>query len=763
MPNSSFAGEENPSKNDFKLPETFLIGVGASKEQLFPIIDFLSQIFEEVPQSAFVLNLYDTEERINDDIIRIINKSTFLKIAYPEGKFIPQPQYIYCIPSNFCCTLHGEFAEAHFRKPGIELDPVEVFFKSYVKEVKISAINLLFSGLSASRTSRLKLVLGKQSFSAFEVPVSQKGGADRTWFDVRSRMKVGFEGYESMKTHLIHVIKNNEPVFYQTRYSVEKETVRKTGYHAKNNDLQKEFDQLRAEHEKLKRAHKKLQDKEEKEHRQLETLSLEQSKIAALLANSQEGMLIFDHDGEILTFNKMADSILNSLTGKHLAMGTSVFDLVNPKSPNSGNNLKKALAGERIVGETEELLPTGISRWYRYQYYPLKTDNQLSLIALSIQDITDLKKAKSSFTQKTEEWFKAVLDASRDGLVAELDEKIFHCNTSLLRQFGYHSEKELLGQPVNMLLSEESQKKVATFSQKRIKGEKVPETYEVVGVKADGSFFDMELSATAAPIGGRHFIITSFRDITQRKRAEKKLRNKNIELSKMNSELDRFVYSASHDLRAPLNSILGILQIARLEKSKEVPDQYLGMIETNIGRLKEFLNDITNYSRNSRLKVKLEKVNLRELVTDIYEGLKYSQSGDQAITFELTFENSLQVALSDRSRLSMVFNNLLSNAIRYADTKKEKPFVKVHVSITEDTLWFTVSDNGEGIPTEHQEKIFDMFYRATESKKGSGLGLYIVKEAVEKLNGRILLASTQNVGSSFRVTLPISPEDSTLE
>lgn len=241
--------------------------------------------------------------------------------------------------------------------------------------------------------------------------------------------------------------------------------------------------------------------------------------------------------------------------------------------------------------------------------------------------------------------------------------------------------------------------------------------------------------------------------------SEEKLQKKQCEvtqqneaLTKANSELDRFVYSASHDLRSPLMSILGLTNIARHTNKPEEIQQYLNMIASRVHSLDDFLHEIIDFSRNSRTEVICEDVAVRNLVENISENLKYTITG-KPIHIEIDIPDTLKIK-TDTARLTVVLNNLIGNAIKYHDTRKDGPFISIEAQKTEAGYKLSVCDNGIGIETEHQPKIFDMFYRASEQSKGSGLGLYIVKETIEKLSGSIQLYSKPGLGTTITVTLP---------
>ncbi len=240
-------------------------------------------------------------------------------------------------------------------------------------------------------------------------------------------------------------------------------------------------------------------------------------------------------------------------------------------------------------------------------------------------------------------------------------------------------------------------------------------------------------------------------DITERKLAEEQLRFQNQELLRINAELDRFVYCASHDLRAPLSSLLGLINIFKIEPDEEARNRYLSLMQKSINKLDTFIQSIISYSKNSRLEISSQTVDFEELVKEAEETLQYMDRS-KMVDIRLTTGGD-SVFQSDVFRLKIIFNNLLSNAIRYSN-----PYVTSYVNIlvkTEDQkAIIVISDNGCGIARENLNKVFDMFYRASETNVGSGLGLYIVKEVILALKGKIEIQSDLGKGTTVRIELP---------
>jgi signal transduction histidine kinase len=224
----------------------------------------------------------------------------------------------------------------------------------------------------------------------------------------------------------------------------------------------------------------------------------------------------------------------------------------------------------------------------------------------------------------------------------------------------------------------------------------------------------------------------------------------NEKLKKANLELDRFVYSASHDLRAPLSSISGLITLSHQDPS--ATPEYLVMMQDRVGVMDKFIREIIDYSRNARLELQLEKINLRKLIEEVVEVLRFTPNREK-ITIEVKSGDETIIS-SDRTRLNVVLSNLIANAIKYQDLQKGNSYLIVSCALEGSICRIKLEDNGIGIKEEYQPKIFNMFYRATEKSKGSGLGLYIVKETLDKLSGTISFQSTYGQGTTFEVSIP---------
>ncbi len=230
------------------------------------------------------------------------------------------------------------------------------------------------------------------------------------------------------------------------------------------------------------------------------------------------------------------------------------------------------------------------------------------------------------------------------------------------------------------------------------------------------------------------------------------LKLKNEELQKANDELNKFVYSVSHDLRSPLTSILGVINLTKLTPELNVATSYFEMIEGRVLKLDNFIKKIIDYYKNARDEEVRDIIDFNSLITSVWNTLK---NQNNSIHFELSVKQEITF-IGDLLRLEIVFENLISNAIKYQNPSVENHLIKIDVETDAQNAYITVSDNGIGIKQEYQENIFNLFFRTGDSlqAEGAGIGLYIVKEAVEKMGGKITVSSVVMSGTTFKLIIP---------
>jgi PAS domain S-box-containing protein len=232
-------------------------------------------------------------------------------------------------------------------------------------------------------------------------------------------------------------------------------------------------------------------------------------------------------------------------------------------------------------------------------------------------------------------------------------------------------------------------------------------------------------------------------DVTDRRELQKKL-------EKENHQLDHVIYKTTHDLRAPLRSALGLIQVAELEPANY--QRYLALIKSSLVRLDAMIEEMNNLFKNEKLAIQNDRIDVRQMVDREIENLNNMPEA-QDIRFDVFVDGDVPF-YSDPLRVTTIVSNLLSNAIKYSDPHKIQKYIQVSAHVFADRLFITFEDNGIGIEAEHIGKIFDLFYRANADKKGSGLGLYIVKDTVDRLKGKVYVKSKRGESTSFTVTLP---------
>lgn len=229
----------------------------------------------------------------------------------------------------------------------------------------------------------------------------------------------------------------------------------------------------------------------------------------------------------------------------------------------------------------------------------------------------------------------------------------------------------------------------------------------------------------------------------------RRLQEKNDALISTNEELDRFIYIASHDLRAPITSVQGLIGLVRQDPA-QLP-MYLELMEHSLVKQDLFIRDIIDLSRNKKTSISTQEVDLTKLIDDAVEQHRFM---DSARGINIRKDIRAKKLKADELRIKVIINNLLSNAIKYSDPKKDQPMITIRTIQNNGSLLLQIEDNGLGIKKEDHARIFEMFYVTSRSNKGTGLGLYITQETVQKMKGNIAVDSQLGVGTTFSITLP---------
>lgn len=396
-----------------------------------------------------------------------------------------------------------------------------------------------------------------------------------------------------------------------------------------------------------------------------------------------------------------------------------------------------------------------ISKKHASNYTRLNEEEQLVFDNFSEQVHTTLRHRliRQNLIAEKEKYRSIIANMNLGLLEVNMDGKILMANHTFCKMVGYE-EQELLGKVASDLFLKGAEKQ-KILSQNKSQVKKQASVYEVGLKHKDGS--DLTWMISGAPNydldGNVIGSIWIHLDITAQKLVEQNLFKTNLDLKKINSELDTFIYRVSHDLRTPLLSIISIVELIKLNTEIDIGaenKEFIDLIEQSAKRLDDSIKEILSYSKNSRLGLQFMDVNIPDLVRTICKDLQYI---NRTITFDLNC-NGIEIIKTDKMRIETVLKNLLSNAVKYQKLDENKPRVSFTITENQNDFIMTISDNGIGMVEDNTNKMFDMFYRGTSKSQGTGLGLFIVKEMIEKLNGNIDVESEIDVGTTFTITIP---------
>ena len=232
----------------------------------------------------------------------------------------------------------------------------------------------------------------------------------------------------------------------------------------------------------------------------------------------------------------------------------------------------------------------------------------------------------------------------------------------------------------------------------------------------------------------------------------RELKEKNIKLKKLHSEMNQFVYSLSHELRGPLMSISGVSKLANMELKDPAAAEYFDMIDSAIGKLDDFIYKMLDFYRSTKIDNKISKINFNEVVDQQLAAYKAKVTIDH-IQVDLQINQPFDF-YSDDAKIRVILNNLFSNSVQFQKSNQSDNKISLLIDVDETSAMITLTDNGIGIEEKHHPDVFNLFSRATQKNVGTGLGLYMVKEAVEQMGGKVDLFSVFGEGTTFKVTLP---------
>jgi PAS domain S-box-containing protein len=473
-----------------------------------------------------------------------------------------------------------------------------------------------------------------------------------------------------------------------------------------------------------------------------ETLRESELRYQSLVEKLPIGIVIHQK-GKLLFANAQAYAIFGAKHPKNL-IGSNVLDFVHPEyRERIAERMLEVQAGVPVpMMEQKYLRSDGRAVDVEAMAFPFSYQGE-QCIQVIFRDISEkkqtearIKKNETLFTQLFQNVPMAVVMLDENG-------KVFQVNRGFEQMFGYE-RAELRGQNLNDFIVPEELRNEGIDLNNLITSNRVV-SIETIRKHRSGNLVSVILCGVPVMLENQTIgIYGVYVDITDRKRVEEELKIRN-------TELDNFVYKVSHDLRAPLSSILGLVNLARLPGNTDNPMDYIDIIGEKVQALDHFIGDVLSHSKNLKMEVNISKVNLKDIIDQTFTELSYLEGAKEV-------KRSIKIEgidfYSDQWRISEIFRNLISNAIKYRQLYETSPEIQIKIHIDHLRADISFSDNGIGIDDENLSRIFDMFYRATEQSDGSGIGLYIVKNAVDKLGGQINVASRVGQGTRFNILLP---------
>ncbi|HEY3401794.1 MAG TPA: PAS domain S-box protein [Ohtaekwangia sp.] len=453
--------------------------------------------------------------------------------------------------------------------------------------------------------------------------------------------------------------------------------------------------------------------------------------------------VVIHKNGKLVFANAQAHQILGAKKTKEL-LGTDVMNFVHPDFH------------QRIIRRMKEIAegmpsPMVEQRYVRVDGKVIDVETMASpftyhgepCVQVIFRDITERKQTEERI-RKNETLLAQLFQNIPMAVVLLTDMgKVEQVNKGFEEMFGY-TMNELRGKSINDFIVPEELVHEGVDLNNLIASNRVV-SIETIRKNRSGKLINVILYGMPVMMDNQTIgIYGVYVDFTDRKKVEEELKIRN-------TELDNFVYKVSHDLRAPLSSILGLVNLARLPGNTDNPMDYIDIIGDKVQHLDHFIGDVLSHSKNLKMDVTTSKVDFEQIISRTFQDLNYLD-GAKNVKHMLKIEGI--AFYSDPWRISEIFRNLISNAIKYRQL--DIPQSEISIKILIDHLRAEISfvDNGIGIDEVSLVKIFEMFYRATEQSDGSGIGLYIVKNAVDKLGGQISVASQINQGTRFNIVLP---------
>lgn len=483
-----------------------------------------------------------------------------------------------------------------------------------------------------------------------------------------------------------------------------------------------------------------------------EQLIESENRLASLIANLDSGVLLEDENRRIVFANRKFCELFeinldpNQLKGADCS-NAAEENKVHFKNPgNFVDRIHEILHNKmEVLGDELEMKNGKI---LERDYIPISDSNIYRGNLWTYKDVTLRRRYRKSLEAQKQKYSSIIANMNLGLMEVDNEGKILMVNQSFLDMSAY-DEDELVGNVAKeMFVASSNSETIEQEKVKRKKGQS--SSYEIIGKTKTGEerFWliseapNYNLNGKITGSIGIYLDITDLKNLQIQK--EKLLR----ELEKSNDGLQEYAHIVSHDLKSPLRSIDALVNWIK-EDNKDKFDQTtldnFGLIETTLEKMEQLISDVLMYSSVGTQALQEVVVDLDELVSDLKKILYVPNH----ISIEVL--KKLPKIKGDKTKLQQLFQNLISNAIKFID--KEKGFVKISFEDQLEYYQFSVQDNGIGIDPKFHKKIFKIFHSLKKSKDSTGIGLSIVKKIVELHDGDVWLDSELSTGTTFYFTL----------
>ena len=492
---------------------------------------------------------------------------------------------------------------------------------------------------------------------------------------------------------------------------------------------------------------------------EIQSQLLEQKQELDELMDSLSAMIYYkDTNNKILKTNKAMASFFGK--DPSFLTGMSLYDLIPRGRAHTYHeeDLKIIRSGKAINNVIEEVItPLGEKRWLRSDKKPYRDkDGEIKGVVIYSLDITEEREIERQLRQK-EALFSTIFDEAPYGvMVMDLGKKILHANAMLCEQLQY-SEQEIsilsLPEITHQSDIEELDDLYNSLSPEQQYGNN-----EIRIKKQSNEYLNTNFVATEIrdENGVPVFYLGMLENITEKRQAEAQLEVYSKNLEESNKDLEQFAYIISHDLKEPLRMITSYTQLLKRRYSSNFDEsghEFMDYVVDGAKRMNNLINDLLLYSRAGRDKDNKQRVDINEVVYMVLNNLRMQIQETKA---DIKIDADLPTIYSNRPQIVALFQNLISNAIKY-QKENVAPKIELKVDQVEDYWEFSIKDNGIGISENYLEIIFLIFQRlhAKDEYSGSGIGLAIAKRIVNSHEGEIWVESVEGEGSTFYFTLPI--------